>query len=74
MQPNLMQVSTHAWQETSLEWPAAQEASQLKVFPIPSLHFITVSFAVQSEGTWTDKVPGTFFKCMFFSLTARGGA
>lgn len=44
MQPNLMQVSTPVWQETSLAWQAAQEASQLKVFPPPYLHFITASF------------------------------
>lgn len=62
-----MPVSTLVWQETSSAWRAAQEASQLKVFPIPSLHFITVSVVVLSAGTLTNKVPDTFLKWCFLT-------
>lgn len=54
MQPNLMLVSTPVWQETSLAWQAAQEPSQLKVFPL--LHFELLFFCGPvSRGTWPIK-------------------
>lgn len=65
-QPNLMQASIPAWQQTSLVWQTAKEASQLKVFHVPSLHFITASFATRfcsGQKFWTLFSNAGFLRC-----------